>query len=241
MKEEDLYNPIRDYFVEKGFRVNGEVLSCDVTAIKDELLIIIELKKTLSVTLLAQAVDRQRISDLVYVAIPKPIKFKSNGKWKDTLLLLKRLEVGLIFVDLGKKKPIVEIILEPVLFDRGKSISRSKKRREQVLNEINGRKTDLNKGGSSRVKLMTAYRESCLYVACCLDLFGDLSTKQLRALGCDSKKLYGILRNNHYLWFETIEKGIYAITPVGRDALLEYDSLCNELKDTIMKLIKDTE
>lgn len=44
-KEEDMYDLVRDYFLELGYKVNGEVRSCDVTAIKEDTLIILELKK----------------------------------------------------------------------------------------------------------------------------------------------------------------------------------------------------
>lgn len=54
MTEKELFPPVRDLFVKRGYKVNAEVRDCDVTATKDDEFIIIELKKNLSVTLLAQ-------------------------------------------------------------------------------------------------------------------------------------------------------------------------------------------
>lgn len=51
MTEKELFPPVRDLFVKRGYKVNAEVRDCDVTATKDDEFIIIELKKNLSVTL----------------------------------------------------------------------------------------------------------------------------------------------------------------------------------------------
>ena len=69
MKETDLYNPIKVFFEAKGYEVKAEVTDCDVVALKkDEEPIIIELKKSLSFDFLIQGIDRQGISDNVYLA-----------------------------------------------------------------------------------------------------------------------------------------------------------------------------
>lgn len=51
MTEKELFPPVRDLFVKRGYKVNAEVRDCDVTATKNDEFIIIELKKNLSVTL----------------------------------------------------------------------------------------------------------------------------------------------------------------------------------------------
>ena len=58
MTEKELFPPVRDLFVKRGYKVNAEVRDCDVTATKNDEFIIIELKKNLSVTLLAQGLKR---------------------------------------------------------------------------------------------------------------------------------------------------------------------------------------
>lgn len=235
IKEEDLYPPVKDFFETLGYKVNGEVRSCDLTALKEDELIIVELKKNLTVSLLTQAVIRQRTADLVYIAIPKPKRFKFDAKWKDTLHLLRRLGLGLILVDLKKGISTVEVAQHPVPFDRNKSIQLNKKKRKLLIKEIEGRNIDLNKGGSKGKKLVTAYREASILIATCLDLYGPLSPKDLRALGSDDKKTTSILNQNFYGWFERVSKGVYTLTDEGRNALKQYTELVEYYKEKIKK------
>ena len=72
MTESDLFEPVKRLFEGQGFAVNAEVKDCDVTAVNGDELVIIELKRNLSVTLLAQGLKRQRCGADVYVAVPKP-------------------------------------------------------------------------------------------------------------------------------------------------------------------------
>lgn len=233
--EEDLYKPVKDFFQGIGYKVNGEVKYCDITAVKDEQLIIIELKKSLSVALLSQAVNRQRTADLVYMAIPKPKRFMLNSKWRDIIHLLRRLELGLIFVAFKKGKSIVEVVQEPEPFDRTRSLNRNKGKRKLLMKEIEGRHVDLNKGGSRGKKLVTAYRENSIFIACCLELYGPLSPKKLREMGSDAKKTLNILSDNHYGWFQRLSRGLYGITDAGMEALQQYRELTEYCKEQILK------
>ena len=97
MTEKELFPPVRDLFVKRGYKVNAEVRDCDVTATKDDEFIIIELKKNLSVTLLAQGLKRLKTGADVYIAVPKPKKY-SLKKFRSTFAVIKKLELGLIFV-----------------------------------------------------------------------------------------------------------------------------------------------
>jgi hypothetical protein len=231
--ERDLYVPIKDFFIDKGFDVRGEVNHCDVCAMKEEQLVVIELKKNLSVELLVQAVKRQKTADFVYVAIPKPKRLKGSSKWLDTCHLLRRLELGLILVTLKKGKSLVEIAVHPESFDRSKSIQANKRARKKLIEEFKGRCADLNTGGSTGEKLMTAYRENALYIACCLDMFGPSSAAKLKKYGTDDKKTYSILYSNHYGWFRKIGKGIYELTDIGRKSLEQYEKMTEILKGSI--------
>ena len=65
MKETDLYQPIKNYLQSQGFVVKGEIQDCDVVAVKDDLVLIVELKTSLNLTLLLQAIDRKTISEEV--------------------------------------------------------------------------------------------------------------------------------------------------------------------------------
>ena len=44
ISESDLFFPVRDYLIKNGFKVNAEVKHCDLTATKDQTLIVVELK-----------------------------------------------------------------------------------------------------------------------------------------------------------------------------------------------------
>ena len=86
--ETDLYKPIQNYFIQRGYEVYGEVKNCDVTAVKGEEIIIVELKRSFNLGLLMQAVQRQKVSELVYVAVPRPSVSLYSKRWKDISLLL---------------------------------------------------------------------------------------------------------------------------------------------------------
>lgn len=223
--EMDLSKPVSDFLIEQGYSVRSEVKDCDIAAIRDEELVIVELKMNLSVGLLAQAVKRQRMADLVYIAVPKPKKLFANSKWQDICHLLRRLELGLILVSFKGKSGFVEVPIHPVPFDREKSRKMNRKKREGIIREANARKMDLNVGGSSGKKLVTAYRESAIFIACCLNKLGPLSPRQLRNLGTDPKKTTSILSENHYGWFERVERGVYSINESGREGLFLYREL----------------
>lgn len=231
--EKDLYRPISDFFIQQGFEVRGEVNHCDLCAVKDEQLIIIELKRNLSVELLVQAAQRQKLTDMVYIAVPKPKRLTATSKWRDICHLLRRLELGLVLVSFKGKKTIVEIAIHPEAFDRAKSMQVNRRKKSKLIEEFKGRAKDLNTGGSTGEKLVTAYREDALYIACCMDMLGPLSAKKLRAYGADAKKTYSILYENHYGWFYRIEKGIYELTDKGREDIKNYEQLTEVLREEI--------
>lgn len=213
--ETDLYRPIEHFFNEQGYTVHGEVNDCDLTASKDNLLIIVELKLSLNIELLIQATKRQRLTELVYVAIPKPTYSMRSRKWKDVCHLLRRLELGLITVAFHEEENHVAIVFEPGPFDKNRSMQRSKKKRTALLAEIAGRRENHNVGGSHQTKIMTAYKENCIHIACCLEHFGPLSPKLLREMGTGDKTA-SILTKNYNGWFERIKRGTYALTEKGR-------------------------
>lgn len=220
MKESELYEPVKRLFEGGGYAVNAEVRDCDVTAVRNDELIIIELKTNLSVALLAQGVKRQRCGADVYVAVPKPKNY-SPKKLKDIFYLLKKLELGLIFVTFRGNYSFAEFILRPQEYKRP---AKDTKRRREILGEIGGRTVDVNTGGVTHRKIATAYTEKCINIACILDKYGPMSPKQIREYGGD-EKCASILRFNAYGWFERIRKGVYGITIEGRRGLLEYPEL----------------
>lgn len=223
--EVDLSKPVCDFLIDKGYSVRTEVNYCDICGVKEDKLVVVELKRNLSVELLTQAVKRQRTADLVYIAIPKPKRMTFNQKWKDICHLIRRLELGLILVSFKDNDTFIEIPIEPKPFDRIKSIQMGKKKREGIIKEIEGRYCDLNTGGSRGEKLVTSYRESAVFIACCLEKYGPMSPKKLRELGTDKKKTTSILSQNHYGWFYKLSRGLYNISEEGRKELKEYSKL----------------
>lgn len=217
LSETDLYKPIRDYLVAQGYTVRAEVNHCDVTAVKGDELVVIEMKKAFGTALLIQAAQRQRITDSVYVALPKQ---RPSRTWRGAQHLLKRLELGLMLVSRDGRTSQVEVVFHPVPFRRQK---RARARRA-VLREIERRSGDFNQGGSSRRKLVTAYRENAMHIAACLEVHGALTPGQLRAMGTGPKTL-SVLYRNVYGWFDRIGRGIYDLGPQGRTELGEYRAL----------------
>ncbi len=210
--ETDLYRPVHDYLVEQGYTVRSEVHHCDIAAVRGEDLVVIEMKRSLTLGLLTQAVERQKITDSVYVAVPRPSNMRTwNARTRSLQRLLKRLELGLILVSIGPARPGAEVVFHPIESARRKQ----KRARRAVISEIGNRIGDFNQGGSTRRKLVTAYRENAVQIACCLVEHGAMSPKDLRALGTGDKTL-AILRNNVYSWFERVSHGVYAVTSRGR-------------------------
>ncbi|MCA1055653.1 DUF2161 family putative PD-(D/E)XK-type phosphodiesterase [Rossellomorea aquimaris] len=221
-KEADLYQPIQKHFTNLGYKVNGEVNDCDLTAVKGDELIIVELKLSLTIDLLIQAAKRQRLTDLVYIAIPKPKRTRSR-RWNDICHLVKRLELGLITVSLTKR-PKIEFVAHPQPFDRKKVMTYSKRKRANLIKEIEGRSADYNTGGSNKTKIMTAYKESCIQIACCLEKHGPLSPKALKELGTGDKTP-SILQKNYYKWFDRVKRGVYQLNETGKRELEKYPEL----------------
>ncbi len=220
ISESDLFEPVQKYLTTQGYSVKAEVRHCDITAVKDDELVVIELKKNLNITLLIQAANRQKFADSVYVAIATTAGKRLPRSFKDACHLLKRLELGLILVSFLKTKTKVEIIFHPSEFKKTKS----HKRRQSIIREISGRTGNFNTGGSTGRQLVTAYRESVIHIACFLLEFDELSPAVLRKFGT-SKITQRILADNHYGWFERVKRGVYRLHPQGKKALEQYSDL----------------
>lgn len=218
MKETELCLPIKTYLEATGYQVRAEVNDCDITALKDDELIIIEMKLNVNIPLLIQATDRQRLTDSVYVAIPRPSNRTQKKRWKGVKHILRRLELGLIFVDVEMNN--IEIVFHPTPFSKRKQ----KKRRKSLLQEVAKRTENLNTGGSNRTKIITAYRLNAIKIAELLIQYGASSPKKMKELGTGNKT-QSILYNNFYGWFQRVEKGVYDITEKGKIALAEYQKM----------------
>ena len=149
MKESDLFEPVKKYLEAGGYKVRAEVRNCDITATKGDELIIVELKLSANLQLFIQATNRQYITDSVYVAIPKPTQ-RSKKHWKGILHILRRLELGLIFVDVDNPINPVEIVFHPIEFQRRKF----KHRKRAIIKEVENRSENLNVGGTNKKKII---------------------------------------------------------------------------------------
>lgn len=219
LRESDLYPPLKAWLEESGYEVHGEVLNCDLAARRGEELVLIELKRAVNLDLLLQVVRRQEAEAAVYAAVPAP-KAMNNRRWRDLTRLLQRLEAGLILIFTDSPRHRVEVAFHPLPRER----RRRKNLTRAILAEMSGRSVDLNCGGSNRCKIMTAYREKALEAAEALELLGPASPKAVRDRGVGVKS-GDILRDNHYGWFERLDRGLYGLTEKGRQALDEYRAL----------------
>lgn len=219
--ETALYAPVAAYLEAQGYTVRSEVQGCDVVGVRGDEVIVIELKRSLTLGLLAQGVRRQSITPSVYVAIPRP---PHKARWwrqmRDQLAVVRRLELGLLLVATDGRKAGVDIVLHP---EDAPKRQRHPKRRA-ILREVSRRSGDYNTGGSCRRKLVTGYRENAIQLASCLEVLGPQTPKALRACGTGEKTL-SILARNVYGWFTRVERGVYALSESGRDELAQYPEL----------------
>jgi hypothetical protein len=208
--ESDLYAPVKALLEGQGYSVKGEVRGCDVVAVRgSEPPVIVELKRTFGIGLVLQAVNRLALSDAVYLAV---------GAWpknpRDVKKLCRHLGVGLMIV----VKERVDILLDPAPYKPRKDTRRV----GRLLGEHARRVGDPNRGGSStRVPLMTAYRQEALRCAGLLAKNGPMKVAALK-LAAEAPKAAAILSQDHYGWFERVERGLYGLTPKGRAGLEEH-------------------
>jgi len=216
-QESDLYEPIKTHLKTLGYEVKGEIKDCDIVAKKGDNVVIIELKLSLNITLLLQAVDRFNLSDTVYIAVPKQCGIYKKQS-KQVKKLIKRLGIGLIVVDFQKTQQYVEVVSDPQ--DYAPRIN--KRKQSGLLKEFNLRIGDTKKGGSTRSKAgLTAYRQRCIRVA-------EYLTRHPTAKGAEINKAIDepqatlFLRNDYYGWFDKVERGIYQLSDKGKQELPDW-------------------
>jgi hypothetical protein len=208
--ESDLYRPVKALLEQQGYSVKGEVLGCDVVAVRGkEPPVVVELKRTFGIGLVLQGVNRLAISDTIYLAVGTWPK-----KMRDVKKLCRRLGFGLMVVAAER----VDVLLDPGPYKPAKN----KRRIGRLLGEHARRVGDPNLGGSStKVPLMTAYRQQALRCAGLLATNGPMKVALLREKA-DAPKAASILSADHYGWFERVERGIYGLTPKGRAGLEQH-------------------
>ena len=231
LRETELYPPIKSYLENQGYEVKSEIKGCDVIAVRgSEAPVIVELKTSFNLTLLFQGIDRQALSEDVYMAFAIPHKLKRTNPWfrqqKDIIKLCRRLGLGLITVRMGENQPTdIQVHVDPGPYQPRKN----KRRQGLLLQEFERRVGDPNEGGINKRPIITAYRQDALRCASYLN-------QQQKAKVADVKKntlvekTAPILQRDVYGWFLRVERGIYELSPKGQAAIKEYDDIIKSLK-----------
>ena len=225
IQETDLYQPIKNHLQELGFEVKGEIKKCDIVAKKDDQVIIVELKLSLNITLLLQAIERFSLSDIVYIAIPKQCTLYKKQS-KQVKKLIKRLGIGLIVVDLQKSKQYVEVVSDPQDYTPRKN----KRKEKALLKEFNQRVGDTQKGGSTNAKAgLTAYRQRCIRVADYLLTHPTAKGSEINK-AIDEPQATQFLYRNYYGWFDKVTRGTYSLSEKGKKELISWQSTSSPTK-----------
>lgn len=212
--ETSLYLPIKRFLEARGFTVKGEIGDCDLVALSPEaepLVIIGEMKLSFNLELVLQAVDRASACDEVWLAARASRRGKGRESDSRFRNLCRRLGFGMLAVSEGGE---VSVLVSPV----SPMPRKDPRRRARLVAEHTRRLGDPAVGGASRVPIMTAYRQQALACAAALAA-GPRRPRDLRGRAPDAGK---ILMNNVYGWFIRTERGVYALTPAGLEALARW-------------------
>ncbi|UWR23138.1 DUF2161 domain-containing phosphodiesterase [Sulfitobacter sp. S190] len=212
-RETDLYGPVKSFLEDQGYVVKSEVGAADVVAVRGaEPPVVVELKLGFSLALFHQCIDRLKVSDDVYMAVARQPGKRFHKSLKANVAMARRLGLGVIAVRL--EDGLVEVHADP-----GPYAPRKNARKQQrLLREFARRQGDPNDGGQTRAGLVTAYRQDALKLAVYLFEVGAVK-------GADVARETGVarattmMRDNHYGWFEKVEKGVYGLSPAGAEAV----------------------
>ena len=212
-RETDLYPPIKAFLEDQGYVVKAEVGAADVVAVRGaEPPVVVELRLGFSLALFHQCLARLKVVDDVYLAVARQPGKRFAKAVKYNVTLARRLGLGLITVRLSDG--LVEVHCDPGPYAPRKNA----KRAALLLREFARRQGDPNDGGQTRAGLVTAYRQDALKLA--VYLFEAGASK-----GADVARATGVsaatrmMRDDHYGWFEKVDKGIYGLTPKGAEAV----------------------
>ncbi|MCO6383212.1 MAG: hypothetical protein JXQ91_15075 [Vannielia sp.] len=213
-KEQDLYAPVKSLLEAQGYEVKGEVGAADVVAVREnEAPVVVELKLAFSLALVHQGIARQSLTDAVYLAVPRGQGRRWLSAMKQHKTLCRRLGLGLIYVRLADGH--TQIALDPAPYQPRKSAPR----KSRLLREFARREGDPNLGGAARNgSIVTAYRQDAIRLAEHLAAHGP-SRGAAVARETGVEKATRMMADDHYGWFERVEKGVYALSPNGAKAL----------------------
>lgn len=227
-REQDLYEPVKTFLEGQGYTVKAEVGACDVVAVRgDDPVVIVELKSHFNLELILQAVDRFSLTSHVYVAFAD----EKGGVWrrrrKRVAKLCRMLGIGVLLVRAGRGKNAARTV-NAALDPQEYKPHRNPKKRSRMLKEFSERVGDPNTGGVTRTTIMTAYRQDALRVLHTLTLVSEMAPVKLRDT-TGVMRTATILQANHYGWFERVRRGIYQLSPKGKEAADTYAVVIKEL------------
>jgi hypothetical protein len=176
------------------------------------------MKLSFNLELVLQAVDRAAACDEVWLAAR--ISARGKGRESDARFrnLCRRLGFGMLGVSEGGE---VAILVSPA----SPTPRKDRRRRSRLVEEHCRRQGDPAMGGGSRRPIMTAYRQQALACAAAL-ADGPRRPRDLRPAAPEAGK---ILLHNVYGWFARTDRGVYALTAAGREALVRWPQVARAL------------
>ena len=197
VRETDLYAPVKAFLEAQGYAVKGEVEGCDLVAVRsDETPVVVELKRSFTLGLVFQGIARQGVTENVYLAVP-PFSTRTTRR-RDALALCRRLGLGLLIVRLETRASRPggtgpgRILAREVERDGSGGCSGSSSAGWEIR----------TRGGTTRRKLMTAYRQDALRCASYLERKGPTRASGV-ALDTGVASARVMMYVDHYGWFRT--------------------------------------
>lgn len=109
--ETELYPALKAFWTARGYEVKAEVRGCDLVALRpdEQKPVIVEMKKTFTLALLLQGLERQRTGASVWLAVERNRAKKGahNQRYAELADMCRRLALGFITVTFYKTKPPV--------------------------------------------------------------------------------------------------------------------------------------
>lgn len=223
MKESDLYLPLKHFLTSQNYEVKGETRDGSVLAVRAaEPPIVVELKLSLNLNVILQAVEQLSITSSVYIGVPNRCS-SLERKRKKIIKLLRMLGLGLVVIN-PEKEGHVEVLLDPGEYKPRKSERRKSERRKVcLLGEFSRRIDDPKVGATEKRKdIITPYRQKALLIA--QFLRGQGPTKAVFiAQSIQEPRARDILYKDVYGWFERESQGIYSLSPQGEKEVLSWE------------------
>ncbi|WP_106746084.1 DUF2161 domain-containing phosphodiesterase [Yoonia maritima] len=212
MREADLYPPIKAHLQRQGYDVKGEVGAADVVARRGDDLVVVELKLGFSLALFHQGIERLLVTDHVYVAVPAGGRAKAL---KANVKLARRVGLGVMTV--RERDGFVEVLADPAPYTPRKS----KKKHTRLVRAFDRLQGDPNSGGATRHGIVTGYRQDAVRCARFLAIHGPSKGAKVKEW-TEVPQATRIMADDHYGWFERVERGVYGLTKAGQKGLADF-------------------